>query len=76
MAKMGCEFKTGDVVRAKHGGPLMTVINIVDATKQYKVECAYTDTTHHFVSVELPENCIQKRKKTLAAVGLKGCGNK
>ena len=65
------QWKVGDVVQLKSGGPKMTIINVTSLLDSVGIECAWFDdkkpATHIFppaaLSADFAEGVIEKRKQ-------------
>ncbi len=53
--QMAEEFRKGDVVKLKSGGPLMTVSNIGEYLGEQKVWCVWFEKTKKFEETFAPE---------------------
>ena len=65
------QFKKGDVVHLKSGGPKMTVTEIIDEGNYRIVHCRFFDKNNNLQTAEFDEHEIEIHKDAIGVVRLR-----
>lgn len=67
---MGNQFKKGDVVQLKSGGPKMTVTEITDESNYKIVHCRFFDKKNTLQTADFDESELAHYKQPVGFVGV------